>query len=687
MKSQKTENLVVSLLTSPWTILVAIAVAVFIGLMFKDVASAMKPFGLMYLYMLQMTVIPIIVSAIVSSIAGLAKSSEIGKFLVRMLSIFVLMLVFASLMGTFAGIIGRPGKGLDETTRNTLGKIVETEQDKYAPDLEISLSAAPQKEERVTLVDFFVNMIPKNIFQSLSSGRALELIFFSIIFGIAVGVVREQKGEFLISIFDGMFKAFQRIISWLLILLPFGLIFLLADQIASTGVEILLAMMKFILVFFAAGLAVIVFDILVIWRRSHESFITVLKAILDPLVVALVTRSSFATLPAAIKSLVQKLGFYERSTNLFFSLGITLGRFGNIIYFALASMFVAQLYGVDLGIDRYAIIVIGSLFAGMATAGATGVSTLTLLSIVLGPLGLPLEAVLIIFIAIDTIADPLRTLLIVLTNMAANALIVPKVGAMNRRIMERELQRDERKDAFLERIKEKGEIVVAVSTREAPPYYYTGSDGDMRGLSIDVTKALADRLGVQWTPDTSAENDEDLIALVRDEKVDVALSPYSFDQIYENELCYSAPYITSHQALSINRDALAKVRTEEGKISVRNLTGDLGVVASSIHGRTAGRLFDRMRAVEFESLADALDAVLSGDIAVVFGNEVELKHALSRRPAGASSAVFLALKNREDSLRLAIAPQNRAFLEIFDTVIKEVRVTETVDQLVVKYSE
>jgi ABC-type amino acid transport substrate-binding protein len=271
--------------------------------------------------------------------------------------------------------------------------------------------------------------------------------------------------------------------------------------------------------------------------------------------------------------------------------------------------------------------------------------------------------------------------------MAANALIVPKVGAMNRRIMERELQRDERKDAFMDRIKEKGEIVVAVNRRETPPFCYTSSDGDMRGLSIDVTKALAERLGVQWTPDTSAETDEDLISLVREEKVDVALSPYNFDQIYENELCYSAPYFTSQQGLSINRDALTKARTAEGKISVRNLTGDLGVVTSSIHGRVAGRLFDRMTAVEFESLTDAVDAVLSGEIAVVFGNEVELKHALSRRPASASSAVFLALKNREDSLRLAIAPQNRAFLEIFDTVIEEVRVTDTVDQLVVKYSE
>ncbi|HUV08739.1 MAG TPA: cation:dicarboxylase symporter family transporter, partial [Spirochaetia bacterium] len=509
MKPVEKQNFLVNLLTSPWSILIAVAISVLIGLMFKDVAYTIKPFGLMYLYLLQMTVIPIIISAIISSIAGLTRSRGVGRFLARMITVFVLMLIAVAIIGTLGGVLGEPGAGLDEKTRNTLGEIVQTEQSKYAPDLELSLSTPPEKKPELSLIDFFVNMIPKNIFESLSSGRAIELIIFAIIFGVAVGVVKDRKGEFLISIFDALFKAFQKIITWLMIVLPFGLICLLADQIASTGFEILLAMLKFIFIFYIVGICVILLNILIIWRRSHEKLGKVLKALLDPIIVALVTRSSFATLPAAIKSLVQKLGFYERSTNLFFSLGITLGRFGNIIYFAIASIFVAQLYGVDLGIGRYGIIAIGSLFAGIATAGASGISTLNLMAIVLGPLGLPLEAVLIIFMTIDTIADPLRTLLIVTNNMAANSLIVPHVKPLDRRKKERDRGPEEKREIFTTRIKEKGVIVVALEEKDVPPFYFTGIDGTLKGISVQIASALAESLGVKLKLERITGGDQD----------------------------------------------------------------------------------------------------------------------------------------------------------------------------------
>ena len=207
----------------------------------------------------------------------------------------------------------------------------------------------------------------------------------------------------------------------------------------------------------------------------------------------------------------------------------------------------------------------------------------------------------------------------------------------------------------------------------------------MEGLSIDVVKALAERLEVQWAVDAGAVSDQDLISLVREERVDAALTPYNFDQIYANELCYTKPYIKAHQALAISRNAVAAVRNEQGRGSIRDLTGSVGVVAGSIHAKTAERLFDRMKTVEFESPADAVDAVLSGEATAAFGNEVELRQILRKRPASGSQAVLLALKSREASLRLAIAPQNSAFLEVFDSAVEAVRVTEPVDELILRY--
>ena len=123
------------------------------------------------------------------------------------------------------------------------------------------------------------------------------------------------------------------------------------------------------------------------------------------------------------------LCFERESVSLMLPLGITIGRYGNIVYFALASLFVIQLYDQPLSAAGFAIVVIGSVFAGIATAGSSGILTLAMIGIVLGPLGLPVEAVLIVMMAVDAVIDPMRTFLIVYVNIAATALIVRRTAA------------------------------------------------------------------------------------------------------------------------------------------------------------------------------------------------------------------------------------------------------------------
>jgi proton glutamate symport protein len=679
MKQQeKQKGLAVGLLTSPWSILVALGIAAFVGIMFKDVAAALKPFGQMYLYLIEMTVIPIIVSAVISSVAGLAKSTGIREFLLRMIVVFLLMLLGTALIGTVGGIIGGPGTGLDEQTHRTLGAIVETGQSQYAPDLELSLSKPLERQKQETLIDFLVNMVPRNIFQALSSGSALALILFSIIFGVAIGVLGPKYGDSLIGIFDGFFKAFQKIIGWLMVALPFGLICLLADQIASTGFQILLAMVKFIVVFYAVGLFVVLLDVLIIWRRSHQRLGAVMKALVDPIVVSFVTRSSFAALPTAIRSLTQRLGFFERSTNLFFSLGVTIGRFGNIIYFAIASIFIAQLYGAQLQIGQLAMVVVGSLFAGVATAGASGIATLSLLSIVLGPLGLPLEAVMIIFIAIDTIADPLRTMLIILTNMAANSLIVPTVDTMNRRqkgSAERGAVPPRVDVGLLDRVREKRELVVAMEARDAPPVYYTAGDGSLRGVAVELAERLATSLGAKARFDRRAASAAELVTLCHGGEADLVVGFCGFNRVFENELAYTDPYLETREAILVNKTRLARLRAEKGDVleGFRGLGGSVGAVRGSIHARTAGRLFPKAALVEFDGVGELADALFADTVAAALGNEIELRHMLQRRPTQASIISCLALSNLPVDLRLGIGTANGGALAAINAAVREAK--------------
>lgn len=675
---QQQQNLVVALLTSPWSLLVSIAIAVVIGLLFHDVAQILKPFGLMYLYLLEMTVIPIIVSAIISSVAGLAKSTGMRDFLFRMIAIFVAMLIAAALAGTLGGIIGHPGSGLDEQTRNTLGSIVKTQQSQYSPDLELSLSAPTVHKSQPGLIDFIVQIVPRNIFSALSSGRALALIFFSIVFGIAIGVLRGEQGESLIALFDGLFKAFQKIITWLMVALPIGLVCLLADQIASTGFQILLAMLKFILIFYAVGIIVFLIDVAIIWRRSRERLGTVLKAMLDPIIVSLVTRSSFATLPTAIKALEQKLGFYERSTNLFLSLGITLGRFGNIIYFSIAALFVAQLYGVDMNISRYGIVVVGSVFAGIATAGASGIATLNLLAIVLGPLGLPLEAVLIIFIAIDAIADPLRTMLIIVTNMAANALIVPKTDPLNRRQAVAARQAgaavQEQVD-LITRVRNRGELVLLTGSRPIPPVCAPGDDGSHEGVGMEIAAGAAAALGVKLRLDLRALPPNELVLALKEGTGDLLLGESNMNRIFGEELVYTEPFYSSRDAILLSKTTLTEVKTvsETGKASFKTFSRYLGVLSGSFHARSSRKLFPSARVREYETTDKMMDSLLDGEIEAAFGAEAELRYWLTRRPLSSGTISCVGFANRPVDYRFAVTADQAASIAALDEIIARLK--------------
>jgi len=276
---------------------------------------------------------------------------------------------------------------------------------------------------------FFRGLIPANIFQALSAGSTLAVVFFAIIFGIAVGFLRDRQAAVLIEFLEAVFEAFQKLINWSLYLLPFGLVCLLAGQVATLGPRIFMAMSKFIVIYGIGCAAIFVVVTIVIWARSGISNpFRVVSGLFEPVMLAFATRNSMATLPSAISCLDSRLGFERAAVNLTLPLGMTVGRFGNIFYFGLASFFVIQIYGMTLTPEQYPLVLLGVIFAGTATAGASGIVTLSVINIVLNPLRLPVEAALVIFMAIDPIIDPLRTFLIVYVNMAAAALIAGREG-------------------------------------------------------------------------------------------------------------------------------------------------------------------------------------------------------------------------------------------------------------------
>jgi proton glutamate symport protein len=339
-----------------------------------------------------------------------------------MVFVFGTALVLTSLIGIGCGLIGKPGKGLNEETQAVLGELVyESESD---IDLEMFFfKQTPNTDAGPSLINFLQEIVPPNVIASMTNGRNLQVLFFAVMLGIASGFIPKRKSDSLLNLLEGIYLAFSKVIKWAMYILPIGLCCLIAEQVSQIGVEILLAMTKFVAVFSVCCLILFVISTIVIWRCSGRRLAAVLAGMKDTIIIALATRSSLATIPSALDAMQSNLGFDKTNTNLIIPLGITICRFGSIVYFAVATTFVAQLYDAHLGMQGLSIAIIGSILAGMATSGATGVLTLTMMVLVFEPLGLPVEAVLVLFIAIDPIVDPLRTLIIVYPACASAALI------------------------------------------------------------------------------------------------------------------------------------------------------------------------------------------------------------------------------------------------------------------------
>jgi proton glutamate symport protein len=198
---------------------------------------------------------------------------------------------------------------------------------------------------------------------------------------------------------------------------------MVAKQFATVGAGQLLAMVKFTIGFVAASLLTWIISILVIWLSSGARFGQTLAAARQPVMVAIATRSSIACIPTSISALVDALGYDRTRIELMIPLGVTLLRFGPTLYYAFSTVFVTQLYDTPTSLLLYATIVVGSLLTGLASAGTTGVLTISLLGLIFQPLNLPLEAALALLITIDPVIDIFRTVTIVLPNCAVAAFL------------------------------------------------------------------------------------------------------------------------------------------------------------------------------------------------------------------------------------------------------------------------
>ncbi|MDP3532901.1 MAG: cation:dicarboxylase symporter family transporter [Alphaproteobacteria bacterium] len=386
-------NVVSSVLLSPWAGIFGLLLGAVIGFTSKELSDTIAPFGDIYIALLQMCVLPLIMSAVVNSFCNLVRSSDGGALALKLTLYFTAFMVFASIIGILVGVLGSTGH-IDEESKTILGKLFLDSGDKPVDDKTIKKGWG--------LVN---SLIPTNIFYSLSQGRILEVVFFSILLGVSLGLVKHPASSIVYTFFSVTFDTVFMIIKWILHALPFGIACIVASQVSITGFDVVVSLLKFV-AFYCLGMLVLftAYTFLMAYA-TKKSLFEVIEGIQETLLISIGTQSFVAAIPQLIEDLEKYFKINPQLTHLFVPLGLTINRQGIALLFTLTAITVAQMYDISLGVLDIIAIVVGMSFVSMAAIGPV-FATAPLIAFVLDPLGLPSSAGIIFITATSPILTP-----------------------------------------------------------------------------------------------------------------------------------------------------------------------------------------------------------------------------------------------------------------------------------------
>ena len=410
--------------TTPWVVLSCLVIGGLLGTLYPNFSKPLSVVGSVYVDLLTMIVIPFMVSSIIFSLQKLLRDGGAGKVLGRLVTVFVLATFSAALFGALSATVIAPGSHLSASDRVALGQIVGNESDRSNTVMALRTIEEPPKE--VTLKQVMSSLIPSNIFASLANGETLKALVFALLFGLAASRVPARISDGLNQALETIYGACQTLTRWINLPVPLVLICLSASQIATSGWTSILAMGNFVLSFCAITLALLAICLLIIRFRSKLPMGEVISGLKQPFALAVATNNIATCMPAMIDGMASGLHFMRNRVELLVPLGASLMRPGAVTYFVCATLFIADLYGRSISMGELGLLVVIASMAGFASSGMTGVVTVSLVGTICAYLGLPFEAVFILFVAVDPICTIFRTTLNVIGSCAAISVICPE---------------------------------------------------------------------------------------------------------------------------------------------------------------------------------------------------------------------------------------------------------------------
>ncbi len=376
-----------------WQILIALFLAVLYGIFLSDYVMYVAWMGDIFLRALKMIIVPLILSSIISGITNIGGSESLGRLGGKTLLYYLSTSIFAIVTGLFFVNLIQPGKGAP------LGDAKEVE----------GLEAAAG-----SFGDTLIHMIPTNVFEALSTGQMLSIIFFAIVFGYFITQAEEKYSTLLTEFFNATFEVMMKITMFIILFTPLGVFGLVADTIAEqAGDSAALAAMAgslgkyMIAVILALATHFFVTLPLIVRLVGKANPFAHLRNMTNALLTAFSTSSSSATLPLTMESVEHKSGVSNKITSFTLPLGATVNMDGTALYECVAAMYIAQAYSMGLSVGQQIIVVLTALLASIGAAGIP-MAGLVMISVILSAVGLPLEGIGMI-LAVDRVLDMLRT--------------------------------------------------------------------------------------------------------------------------------------------------------------------------------------------------------------------------------------------------------------------------------------
>jgi len=396
-------------------ILIGLAAGLIFGLicLFTNLPSYLvidyvKPFGVIFVNALKMVAMPLILASLIVGVANLNDVSKLSRMGGKTIGIYMGTTVLATTLGLVLVNIIQPGRIITENTRAEIMTM-------FANDASRSSDAAAQFKEEGPLQPL-INVVPDNLFKSASeNSNMLQIVFFAVLFGVAILQVKSEKKKYVIGFFEGLNDVILTIIGYIMMVAPYGVFALIATLVVevagnnpSKAFEVLSALLLYaitVLVGLAIFLLVVYPSFLKVFTKV--SFKQFYKGIRDAQLLAFSTSSSNATLPVTMDCVEKKLGVSEEVSSFVLPLGATINMDGTSLYQSAAAVFIAQAMGLELSIWSQVAIVLTAVLASIGSAGVPGAG-MVMLVIVLEAAGIP-AAGLALIVAPDRPLDMCRT--------------------------------------------------------------------------------------------------------------------------------------------------------------------------------------------------------------------------------------------------------------------------------------